>query len=154
MNLNENATPRGLVEVIITKKDGEIIKEVGHNTIVNTGKSLIAQRLISNDINRPFYMALGSGDTAAEVTDTALETEIITPGLERKQVTPVAATTTIENDSIKYDVTFYPETDANINEIGIFDSANNGVMMCRRVINTRPVASGDTIEVIYTVTIA
>ena len=154
MEINDYTKVRGNVEIIITKANGEVIKDEGHNLVVDGGKAMITSILSGNSSILPVYMALGSGSTTPAGTDTALESELSVSGLTRTSATPVQATTTTTNDTMKYDVTFTALGTASVSEVGIFDAASAGNMLCRRVFSTKPIESGDTIEIIYSIVFA
>lgn len=154
MEINDYTKVRGNVEIIITKANGEVIKDEGHNLVVDGGKAMITSILSGNSSILPVYMALGSGSTTPAGTDTALESELSVSGLTRTSATPVQATTTTTNDTMKYDVTFTALGTASVSEVGIFDAASSGNMLCRRVFSPKPIESGDTIEIIYSIVFA
>lgn len=155
MNIfKDSVTPRGNVEIIITKANGDVIRDEGHNLVVDGGLAMITSWIVSNANNLPTYMALGSGSTTPTGADTALESELAVSGLTRTSTTPVQATTTVTNDSVKWDVTFSALGSASVSEVGIFDASSGGNMLCRRVFSTKPVESGDTIQIIYTIVFA
>lgn len=144
---------RGEVEIIITKKNGDVFINKDHNIIVNGGLALIAKRLFSA-VDAATYLAIGSGTTAATATDIALESEFTGSGLERKTGTPASATTTVADDSVLYDATWYPTGSGTVSEVGIFNDAAAGTMVGRRVFTGRYVENGDNIRIKYKVILA
>lgn len=153
-NIKDYVKVRGNVEIIVTKANGEVIRDEGHNLIVDSGLAMITSYLISNANPLPVYMALGSGSTTPTSADTALESELSVSGLTRTSTSPVQATTTKTNDSVKLDVTFTALGSASVSEVGIFDASSAGNMLCRRVFSTKPMETGETIQVIYTIVFA
>ena len=110
-------------------------------TVTNAGLAAIAALLSAFD-----YIAVGTGTTAAGVTDTTLETEITDSGLARAQdASPTRETTTIANDTAVADVTFTVTGTKAVTEVGLFDAGAAGNMLCREVISAINVVSGYTL---------
>lgn len=153
IRIKDDGCIRGDVEVIITKKDGTVIHDRNHNIIVNAGIALIAKRSFSN-VDPATYLAIGGGTTAASATDTQLESEFSASGLERKNITPTSVTTTVTDDSVLFDATWYPTSSGTVSEVGIFNAAAGGDMVGRRVFTGRYVENGDNIRIRYKVILA
>jgi len=152
--VKDNRYLRGEVEIIITKKDGTVIVDKDHNIIVNSGIALAAQRLGGITADPATHLGIGAGTTAASVTDTILESEFTTDGLERAAATITNETTTITNDSVLFDATWYPTGSGTVTEVGIFNAATAGVMVGRRVFTGRYVENGDNIRIKYKIILA
>lgn len=140
---------RGEVEIIITKKDGTVIIDKDHNLVVDAGIAQTAKRIFTDTVAPSTYLAIGSGTTAPADGNIALESEFASGGLERKTGTPTSVTTTIANDSVLFDATWYPTVAATVTEVGIFNDASTGTMTGRRVFTGRYVENGDNIRIKY-----
>lgn len=114
------------------------------NLITNSGLvALGAATFDSSDTSKFTYIALGSGQTAAQATDTALETELTSGGMARAQGSYASSTTTVANDTKSISHTFTATgATATVAETGVFSAASGGVMMNRYVLPS-PVTIND-----------
>jgi len=99
----------------LLKKVGRIIKvnEYSANVFCNSGRLSLLERMAGDsDKGGVTYLALGDGETAPVVTDTALENE-----LYRKQITKKSAAVLTLSTS-----TFIPSTEGNhtYKEMGLY----------------------------------
>ncbi len=144
----------GQLNLKLTDKDGNVLldKDV-LNTVVNGGKAFIAQSMIKTTVNTPVAMThigIGTGVTAATVTDTALGTEVGT----RQTVTPTNVTTTVTNDTIQYVATFAAGNGtAAITEAGVFNASSAGTMLCRTTFAAINKGALDTLTITWKVQI-
>lgn len=84
-----------------------------------------------------FYIALGTGTTAAAKTQTALVAETSATGLTRVAAgTTTAVTTNVANDTIRLTKTFTQGAAGPtvIAEAGVFDAATSGNMWARSLL--------------------
>jgi len=93
----------------------------------------------------PFeYMAIGTGTTAEQETDTGLESEITTGGGERSQ-----ATCSYESGNLAvftHEFTFTAEL--TITEVGIFNALSGGTMLLRHVYTeAKVVKPGESLQI-------
>lgn len=124
-----------------------------HNLITNVGHAGCAGRLGNLGSYSPFtYAALGTGTTAAAVTDTALQTEITTGGLARAAATAAQATTNVTNDTLQLTYTWTATSAFAVTEEGILDASSSGHLLAHQVFSAVNVASGDSIAVTHSVT--
>lgn len=129
-------------------------KYVLSNLVVNGGLAGIMDR--TGDVNTIAaftYIALGSGNTAAAATDTALQTELTDDGFARTAATVSLTTTTTTNDTLQLSkqFTFTGSVSTTVNEVGIFNASSSGTMLSRSVLTTGKSVdtSGETITVTY-----
>lgn len=116
------------------------------NLVVAAGKDVIAARLVGNTLAVPSHMAIGTSNTAALTSQTALGTEAGRVSLD---------STTRTNNTIAYVATFPAGTGTGvITEAGIFNAAATGSMLCRTNFNAVNKAAGDSIVITWNVTIA
>jgi len=133
------------------KKDGTVIdsQEI-KNTIVNTGKELVANLI--GAIGSPdalAYIAIGEGSTGVQATDTTLETEV-----ER------------ESASVSYEASYkaiFEKTfdfgsgeSYSITEVGLFDvvTESGSVMLNRATFSAKSVDVDIDLYVKVTITVA
>ena len=120
------------------------------NLITNAGFAGVASRLNGDGSEAVFnYIAVGTGTTAAAVSDTTLETEITDSGLERGTGTASRITTDVTNDTAKLTRTFTVTASKAITEAGVLNAASSGVLLARQVFAAINVVNGDSLEVIW-----
>ena len=95
------------------------------------------------------FIALGTGVTAANVTDTTLQTELAVSGLSRVNATVSAVTTTVTNDTLQLANTFTVTGTAAITEAGILNAGAGGTLLSRLVFSAVNVINGDSLTVTY-----
>lgn len=120
------------------------------NLITNAGFALAAGLL--NGSGTPAaatYIAVGTGTTAAAVTDTALQTETATSGLSRAAGTVSLVTTTVTNDTAQILKSFSVTGTVAVTESGVLNAASTGTLLCHQVFTAINVVSGDTLQVTW-----
>lgn len=120
------------------------------NLITNAGFALIAGRL--NGSGAPAaatYIALGTGVTAANVTDTTLQTESATSGLSRANGSVSLVTTTVTNDTAQIVNTFSVTGTVAVTESGVLNAASSGTLLCRQVFAAINVINGDSLQITW-----
>lgn len=130
----------------IDKKTGKVKKEAKfHNLVTNAGLNAVAG-LIAAEFD---YLAIGTGTTAANATDTALETEFT-----RENVIATSEGTGV----IEYDHVFEVGTGVSeeITEVGLFNSATEtGSTMLNRAVDTAFTLDEDNpLRVVGTITVS
>ena len=111
--------------------------------VTTIGKQRIASALAVQQVFT--HLAIGDGDTAAIVSDLALESEIY-----RKIYTTIAS----DNFTCRGEVTFKAKDvgsgDIEINEIGCLDASVGGNLICRhKLANTIIVKGNQQLTVVY-----
>lgn len=143
----ESINVRGNLEVILLDETGKQkdYRKV-NNLVVAVGKDTIASRMVGNSIAIMSHMAVGSSNTAAVTSQTALGGE-----LGRVALT----STTRASNTITYVGTFPAGTGTgSITEAGILNAATTGNMLCRTVFGVVTKAAGDTVIITWNVTVA
>ena len=137
----------GNLHIVNTGSDGIVKDERSvSNLVVAVGKQVIAARLVGNTLAVPSYMAVGSSNTAATTSQSALGTELGRVVLD---------STTRTTNTIAYVATFPAGTGTGtLTEAGIFNASSSGNMLCRTNFNDVNKASGDTMVITWNVTIA
>ncbi|MBU2249581.1 MAG: hypothetical protein KKD77_22735 [Gammaproteobacteria bacterium] len=120
------------------------------HSAVNAGLALVADRVGAVAAGAAVtYLALGTGSTAVDPTDTALEAEITDTGLERAAATVTRVTTTVANDTLQ----LYKDWTATgvkiLREIGAFNAASAGSMLARKVFDAITTANTDHVIMTY-----
>lgn len=120
---------KGHVVVEVVHDDGRTETIAQDNVIVNGGRDRIAALIAQDSSAFPSHLAIGTGSTAAAVTDTALGTEV-----DRNALTASFASAGVATFKA-----FFSKSEANGNtiaEVGIFDQAASGTMFCRAVLSS------------------
>lgn len=129
-----------------------------HNLTTTVGKALVADLL--GGVNGSAYaksIGVGTGTTAAAITDTALETEKKADGtaasgvhaLPDASVTNSLVTTDTTNDTLQMVGTIAFTATLAITESGVFNADTNGTMLARQVFSAVNVVSGDSLEITW-----
>ena len=153
MNLfEEKAYQPGKFFIELRRKNGELVKKVSLNTIVNAGKAALASRINGNGGEAAFtYLAVGTNSTAVSGSDTALGAETVGSGLSRAAATASRVTTSVTNDTARLSYTFTVSGSVAITELGVFNNSSGGTMLCRTVFSALNVVSGDSLTINYDV---
>lgn len=115
------------------------------NLVTDAGKAGVASRINGAGAEAAFtYIAVGTGATAANAADTALQTELATSGLSRASGTASRVTTDVTNDTAQLAVTFTVTGSQAVTEAGVLNAASNGVLLARQVFSAVNVVNGDT----------
>jgi hypothetical protein len=136
----------GDLKIVLTDENGQIKHEQEiKNLVVTTGKNFIASRMKDTTDDAMSHMAIGSGTTAANVADTALESS-----LGRVSLT----STTVTNNNVAYVATFPAGTGTGaVTEAGLFNDGSAGDMLCRTVFSVINKGAADTLGITWTVTV-
>lgn len=125
-------------------------KAVIANLITNAGFAGIASRINGSGAAAAFtYIAVGTGATAANVTDTTLQTETATSGLSRANATVSLVTTTVTNDTAQLVNTFSVTGTVAVTESGVLNAASSGTLLCRQVFSAINVVNGDSLQITW-----
>lgn len=140
------------------KATGELLIEVrneqGHlvekrhvpNMVVTVGKNWIVDRMLSNGSAVMSHMAVGSGNTAPALGQTALTNQLARiPFNSINQVGNTVTFVAVYNAGVGT---------GSLTEAGIFNAATNGTMLARTTFGTLTKASGDVVTVSWTITIS
>ena len=136
MKLEECNDMRGRLHIAIHTRDGELYREfAADNSIVLTGRDLVAKLFINETIDPISHIAVGTGATAVDpALDGALAAELF-----RKPINPINPSTdltTTEENKKKVRVTAdldFTEGNGALTEAGLFNTDTAGVMYNRVV---------------------
>ena len=143
----ENTNVTGMVNVVIRDENGKVKQEFTvPNLVVSSGLGYIASRMKDATATAMSHMAVGTGTTAANAADTALET----------QAARVALTsTTVTDNAVAYVATFAAGTGTGaLTEAAILNASSGGTMLCRTVFSVINKGASDSMTVTWTVTIS
>lgn len=147
MSAKEYMPLRGFVSVEVIHDDGTTVIEQA-NVVTNVGRNKFAELIAQDTSAFPSHIAIGTGSTAATVTDTALGTEV-----DRNALASDSATTGV----ITYKA-FFSKSEANGNtiaEVGLFDAAASGNMFCRSVLSSTVAKTASvSLSITWTITLA
>lgn len=136
MKLEESNDMRGRLHIAIHNREGELCRKfAANNSIVLTGRDLVAKLFINETIDPISHIAVGTGTAAVDPgTDNALASELF-----RKPINPIDPstdlTTTAENKKkvlVTADLDF-TEGNGALTEAGLFNADAAGVMYNRVV---------------------
>lgn len=140
---------RGALAIFI---NGKIVREIP-NLVVDVGKDWLASRMggVVDDVMS--HMAIGSGTTAADALDTAMETEITRNALN------VPGGVVLDN-TIVYECTWAaddPDITApdvtTVSEAGLFNDVAAGTMLAHSVFAAVSKGETDTMTISWTLTL-
>lgn len=137
----------GSVNVVVRGDDGAIKQEFTvPNLVVDAGLDYIASRMEGTSDTVMSHMAVGTGTTAADAADTALETEAARVAL---------TSTTVTDNAVAYVATFAAGTGTGaLTEAAILNASSGGTMLCRTVFSVINKGASDSMTVTWTVTIS
>jgi hypothetical protein len=137
---------KGRVSLTLRDSSGAIkeSKEI-NNLVVDSGLDFITSRMTGTAEGIMSHMAIGSGTTAANENDTALESE-----LGRVPLTDDAVSGAV----ITFTATFGAGTGTGaVTEAGLLNASSAGTMLCRTVFDVVNKAADDTLAITWTVTL-
>jgi hypothetical protein len=143
----ETVNVTGRLKISRLNESGEEleVREV-KNLIVAVGKNVITSRLAGNTTAIPSHMAVGSSNTAATTSQTALGAEISRVVLD---------SSTRTNNTIAYVATFPAGTGTGtLTEAAILNASSTGDMLCRTNFNEVNKGAADVIVITWNVTIS
>lgn len=122
-------------EVVLDKK----------NLIVQVGKNYLAGAVLSSATSPFTHMAVGTGTTAAALSDTALTSE-----LARQAFTTASVTTNVATI-----VTTYAAGTGTgaITEAGIFNASSSGTLLSHVVFSAINKGAADSLTITWTITV-
>jgi len=132
----------GEVEILL---NNQVVLEK-KNLIVQVGKNFLASAIINNSTSPFVGMAIGTGTTAASLSDTTLQTESA-----RAAFTTYSVTTNV----VSLSNTYAAGTGTGaLTEAGIFNNATSGgTMLSRVVFSAVNKSAADTLTINWTITV-
>jgi hypothetical protein len=145
--INDIVKPKGTLQILLTGPDGVI--KTNHNVdnlVVTTGKQWLAARMYDSATpNEMSHMAVGTDNTAADVSDTTLAVEAARVAL---------TSTTVSTNTTQYLAAFPAGTGTGaLVEAGILNAGSAGTLLCRTVFPVVNKGADDTLSITWTITI-
>jgi hypothetical protein len=120
------------------------------NLVTSAGKAGAASRINGSGAEAAFtYIEVGTGATAANVSDTALQTAITDSGLARVAATASRVTTSVANDTAQLQTTFTVTGTKAVTESGVLNASSSGVLLARQVFSAINVVNGDSLQITW-----
>lgn len=149
--MNNNIKLKGTYTFEIRDVNGNIRDSwTVDNVVTNAGKAELAN--LTGNVSTPTeftYIAVGTDNTAASATQTALVAEITDSGLERASGTVSRQTTTTTDDTYQITKTWTASGSKTVEEVGVFNAASAGTMLSRALTTSKAVTSGETLTATY-----
>ena len=133
-------------------KDGVVLQDTGFqkNTITNVAFAVFSGLVGATGAQTAFtYLAVGTDNTAASASQTALIAEIVDTGLARAAATVSRVTTTQTNDTLQLAYTWTASGSKTVNEIGVFNAASSGTMAARKLTTALALVNGAQLIATY-----
>jgi|TARA_R110000868_G_scaffold189763_1_gene433304 hypothetical protein len=129
---------------VVIKLNDEVVLEK-KNLIVTAGKAFLASAVLNSSTSPFTYMAIGTGTTAAAITDTALATE-----LTRSAFT----TSSVASNVVTLTTTYAAGTGTGtLTEAGILNNSSGGTLLSRVVFSAINKGSADSLTITWTITV-
>ena len=121
------------------------------NLVPSAGAAGVASRLMGSGSEAVFiYIGVGTGSTAANATDTGLETETTVSGLTRATGAISRSTTDVTNDTAEVTKTFSVSGTVAVTESGVYNAAfGSGTLLNRQVFSAVSVENGDSLQMTH-----
>ncbi len=121
------------------------------NTVCNNGLERVSG-LINGASSGAFdCLRIGTSGTAAAAANTNLLAGIAAGSLAGSAATCTQVTTDTTNDSAKLLHTWASTGSYTVKEAGVFTTTSGGCMLARKTFDGKAMASGDTLQVAYTI---
>ena len=145
----EKMKATGQVNVVVRDDSGNVKQEFTvPNLVVDTGLDYIASRMKDATATAMSHMEVGTDNTAAGASDTALGAAV---GSSRVTLD----STTVTDNAISYVATFPAGTGtAALTEAGVFNASSGGTMLCRTVFSVINKGASDSMTITWTITIS
>jgi hypothetical protein len=136
----------GAVEIKLFDKDGNVKDQRNiKNLVVTVGKEFIAERMVGTPAVMS-HMAIGSDNTAADIADTALGSELGRVALASSTSSGAVVTNT---------ATFAAGVGTGaVVEAGTFNAGSAGTMLCRSVFPIVNKGADDGMSITWTITVS
>lgn len=130
---------------VYIRRNGVLV-QAGHNVVTTAGLILFASLIAGEAVDPPGYMAMGTSGAPSNVAMT----ELVGTELDRQAV--IANRTA---NSISYAATLGDGIGdlVTVREFGIFNAAVDGTMLCRFIAQPLLMDVGETLDVIWTISI-
>jgi hypothetical protein len=140
--LHDNFKMTGHLSIAI---NNEVVQEVP-NLVVTDGKEYVASRMKDTTKSAMSHMAIGTGSTAANASDSAL-------GGQANRIS--LTSTVVSGATITFVATFGAGSGTGaITEAGLFNQSSAGDMLCRTVFAVVNKGQNDSMTISWSVTVS
>ena len=147
---NQKLGIHGWVEIIHFRDGKEIERRNFLNLITNVGMASVAALMLADVAETAFdFIAIGTGSTAANITDTTLVTET-----HRQAGVGTRITTTVTDDTAQLQTTFNFGGTFALREVGMLSDVSFGALLARQVYAAINVESGDSLQITWKVQVS
>lgn len=148
LGLSDRMKVTGECTMTLRNRRGKVKKRFSFKNLITTaGFTKLALLSSAFTLSQFAYCAIGTGNTAANVADTTLQTEVARSTI----ITPTNPTAL----SIKFSFTFAAGTGTGaITESGLLSASSAGTMLNRQVFSVVNKGAGDTLQVDWTITLS
>jgi len=149
-SIAKGINPFGEVRFDFFDEAGNLLRSTTEcNLFVTTGRAHIADQLTNRTQGQMSHMAVGTGTTAAAITDTTLQTE-----LDRNPLDSITQGIGANANKVTYRCT-WPAGDGTgaLTEAGIFNASSGGTMLNRSVFAVKNKEATEATVMTWTVTI-
>ena len=138
----------GRFKVSRLDKDGQVVEERKwkNNTVTEGGKAEVAELILGAGTAFD-SVAIGSGTTGVTAASTQLSEETNT----RQSATTSTETTDSTGDTSRFIATFTFTQAGTIKEVGVFNHASTGDLLCGQTFSDVNVESSDSLQITYDV---
>lgn len=146
--LKDTSDIKGDLTITVYNPDGTIKEQHDlKNLVVTAGKTWIASRMSSASAAVMGWIAVGTNNTAAAVTDTTLGTELT-------RVATTVSGGTPSTNTVTYVANFPAGTGTGaLVEAGIFNASSAGTMLSRTVFTVVNKGASDTMTITWVITV-
>jgi len=144
LQCKEPATVRGVLILEHRRKGKLLALRTVPNLETDVYKALRAHLRTGGGV-APTHIAIGTGTTPANATDTVMETQVGSRGAANPSRTTIAVT----NDTSQYTHTFTLGSDTNVTEAGLLNASSDGTLCYHRVFDVVPCLKDDTLKVTW-----
>jgi len=136
----------GTLQIVLTDEFGNVKEKRDlKNIVTSVGKAWIAAMMAATPPALMSNMAIGTGTTAADPSQTTLVTET---------ARVVLSSTVVNSNTVTYTATFGAgQGTGAVTEAGIFNAASAGTMLNRTTFSAINKGSSDTISITWVVTL-
>lgn len=135
-------------KLVLTLRDefGNVKQEINKdNLIVQVGKNYLAGAVTASATSPFSHMAIGTGTTAAALSDTTLTTELVRQAF---------SSTSTSTNVVTLITTYAAGTGTGaITEAGIFNASSSGTLLSHVVFSAINKGSADSLTITWTITV-
>jgi len=148
--MQDTGNIKGLIKLELIRNGKVIESREVKNTITNASLAEMSGLVGNSGSKTAFtYLAVGTGTTPANATDTTLETEITDSGLARAASTVSQETTTATDDTLQLLKAWTVSGSKAVTECGALNAASAGTLLGRQVFSAVNVVSTDVLQLTY-----